>query len=438
WLLYHLTDRLNMSEFRQVVDLVGLGRKLDETYENYKTRIRDRFGIIVDRNTLMEAAFEAAKTQAETDIIFSGHEDSLDDVKRLHFDLSKTGSAVEDDDRNLLRYDFGRLMALKRNTDTNQWVDGLIPAEILELLETHTEKQFQNLKDREKYSLEVLSKIRDFRTLVNLSFAIYLSKKIGISTPLDPVLSFPLGPNAVSIMEAALAYETLLTGKTYPFGFTDDPHMVPIIQKIVDREGRTLWEYVPEPKVVLPERVTVLISEILRKVMERGTGKKAGDVVSVFDIPLPSFGKTGTANRYTNSSFVGLIPGPDNTTGQLSIDNGYTIASYVGFDDNQPMKGAHMTLYGSSGALPLWMDTARGIAKSKGFKTKLQPADLAFNPLLRPSAPERFALHAVPVSPITGLPLKNGEKPSSSAPEVLTQTGDRGKTRQLKRAFGPF
>jgi len=438
WLLYHLTDRLNMSEFRQVVDLVGLGRKADESYEAYKTRIRDQFGIIVDRKALMEAAFEAAKTQAETDIIFSGYENILNVVKRLHFDLSNAGSAVEDDDRNLLRYDFGRLMALKKNADTNQWVDGLIPSEILELLETHTEKQFQNLRNREKYSLEVLSKVRDFRTLVNLSFAIYLSKKIGISTPLDPVLSFPLGPNAVSIMEAALAYETLLTGKAYPFGPTSDPHMVPIIQKIVDREGRTIWEYVPEPKVVLPERVTILISEILRKVMERGTGKKARDVVTVFDIPLPLFGKTGTANRYTNSSFVGLMPGPDHTTGQLGIDNGYTIASYVGFDDNQPMKGDHMTLYGSSGALPLWMDVAGAIGKSEGFKTKLQPADLAFNPLLRPSAPERFSLHPVPVSPVTGLPLKDGGKTSPSTPEVLTQAGDGGKTGQLKRAFGPF
>jgi len=440
WLLYHLTDRLNLSEFRQVVNLVGLGQKPDEDYEAYKTRIRDQFGIIVDQKALMEAAFDAAKTQAETDIIFSGHENILDDVKRLHFDLSDTGSAVEDDDRNLLRYDFQRLLTLKKNSDTKQSVDGLIPPEILELLETHTQKQFRKLMGQQKYSLEVLSKIRDFRTLVNISFVIYLSRRIGISTQLDPVLSFPLGPNAISIMEAALAYEALLTGKTYPLGSGGGPQMIPIIQKIVDREGKILWEYVPEPKVVLPLRVTILTSEILRKVMERGTGKKARDVVRVFDVPLPTFGKTGTANRYTNSSFAGLIPGPDKTTGQLSIDNGYTIASYVGFDDNRPMKGDHITLYGSSGALPLWMDTARAISETEGFKNTLQPADLAFNPLLRPATPEAFALRPVPVSPNDGLPLVNGEKSSgsSAAPEVLTQAGDGDKTWQLKREFGPF
>ena len=451
WLLYHLTDRLNMSEFRQVVNLVGLGRKPDESYQAYKTRIRDQLGVIVDEKALMEAAFEAAKSQAETDIIFSGHENILDHVDRLHFDLSETGSAISEDDRNLLRYDFQRLIALKNNTDTNpavaaalaesaQWVDGLMPPDILELLQTHTQSQFRKLIGHEKYSLEVLSKIRDFRTLVNLSFVTYLSKKIGISTHLDPVLSFPLGPNAISILEAALAYEALLTGKTCLLGATGGPAMVPIIKKIVDREGKILWEYVPEPKVVLPERVTILTSEILRKVMERGTGRKARDVVRVFDIPLPSFGKTGTANRYTNSSFVGLIPGPDNTTGHLAIDNGYTIASYVGFDNNQPMKGDHMALYGSSGALPLWMDTARAITKTEDFNHALQPADLAFNPLMRPVTPRKFALHPVPVSPATGLPLKNGKKPSqpSMLPEVLTQATDGGKTWELKREFEPL
>ncbi|MBW2709022.1 MAG: hypothetical protein JRD04_07020, partial [Deltaproteobacteria bacterium] len=440
WLLYHLTDRLNMSEFRQVVNLVGLNRKPDESYQAYKTRIRDQLGIVVDEKALMEAAFEAAKKQAETDIIFSGHENILDCVNRLHFDLSGIGSDISEDDRDILRYDFQRLLTLKNNTDADQWVDGLMPPDILELLQTHTRSRFRELMGHEKYSLEVLSKIRDFRTLVNLSFVTYLSRKIGISTPLDPVLSFPLGPNAISIMEAALAYEALLTGKTCLLGVGGGPAMVPIIKKIVDREGKILWEYIPEPRVVLPERVTILTSEILRKVMEQGTGRRARDVFRVFDISLPSFGKTGTANRYTNSSFVGFIPGLDNTTGQLAIDNGYTIASYVGFDNNRPMKGDHMALYGSSGALPLWMDTAKAIAKTEDFKQVLQPADLAFNPLLRPVTPAKFSLHPVPVSPVTGLPLKNGETPSQPLPqlEVLTQADDGGKIWKLKREFEPF
>ena len=394
WLLYHLTDRLNMSEFRQVINLVGLGRKEGESYQAYKGRIRDRYGVIVNREALMEAAFEEAKDQVETDIIFEGYEDILDDLHRLHFDLAESASDMAElKSHQIMRYDFQRLRSLDRemraqfqraspqtighfyrageagegariiytdhpeylarddlipitpewliekaqgpNIEKKVWIDNLIPAGILDSIETHIKANYKKLLTHERYSLEVLSRVRDFRTLVNLSFVVYLSKKIGISTPLDPVLSFPLGPNSISIMEAALAYEALATGKAYPLSPGGGPAMVPIIKKIVDREGEVIWEYRPKPEMVLSKRVSTLITEILGKVMERGTGQKARDAVRLFDIPIPTFGKTGTANRFTNSSFVGLIPGPDSRTGQFDLENGYVIAAYTGYDEDR-------------------------------------------------------------------------------------------------------
>ena len=130
-----------------MVNLVGLGRKPDEDYQAYKTRIRDQLGIIVDEKALMEAAFEAAKAQAETDIIFAGHENTAGILSiAFRFDLS--GILVIDldaDDQNLLRYDFQRLLALRKNPPMKRlWVDGLIPPDVLELLETHTRNQFKN------------------------------------------------------------------------------------------------------------------------------------------------------------------------------------------------------------------------------------------------------------------------------------------------------
>ena len=380
WLLYHLTDHLTLSEFRQVVNLVGLGRKEGESYQAYKARIRDQYGVIVDRGTLMETAFEQSKRQVKTDIIFSGHESVLGDVDRLYFDLDKGTPDMEDPEaRQVLRYDYQRLRRLDlqmrtrlkraaqilhdQRTDSSPnrllgedlsnfyrisesggrtrivytdhpqrlvpatplpitpawlmekgidaglekeiWIDNLIPAGILDTLENHIQTNYVRLLTDDRYSLEVLAGIRDFRTLVNLSFVTYLSKKIGISTPLDPVLSFPLGPNSISIMEAALAYETLVTGKVYPLSPEGGAAMVPIITKIVDRDGEVIYAYTPKPERVLSERVSSQTTEILRKVMEVGTGRKAGDAVRIFDIPIPTFGKTGTANRFTNSSFVG-------------------------------------------------------------------------------------------------------------------------------------
>jgi membrane peptidoglycan carboxypeptidase len=498
WLLYHLTDHLNMSEFRQVANLVGLGRKEGESYQAYKGRIRDRYGVIVNREALMEAAFEEAKGQVETDIIFEGHEGILDDLHRLHFDLAESASDMADlKSHRIMRYDFQRLRSLDRkmraqfqravpqtlgrfyragvagqrakiiytdhpeylawddlipitpewliekaqgqNIEKKVWIDNLIPAGILDSIETHIKANYKKLLTHERYSLEVLSKVRDFRTLVNLSFVVYLSKKIGISTPLDPVLSFPLGPNSISIMEAALAYEVLATGKAYPLSPGGGSAMVPIIKKIVDREGEIIWEYKPTPERVLSKRVSTLITEILGKVMERGTGQKAKDAVRLFDIPIPTFGKTGTANRFTNSSFVGLIPGPDSRTGQFDLENGYVIATYTGYDDNRPMKGKHLAIYGSSGALPLWIDTANAIVSSTDFKERVQPADLVFSPLVRAEA-DQEGFRRIPVSPVTGLPKRPYRQAAGSSPDVtvLSETEAHGEKLELKRQFEPF
>ena len=280
----------------------------------------------------------------------------------------------------------------------------MITSEILGTLQENVEKNFNRLSALDRYDLEVLSRIRDFRTLVNLSYVVHLSKEMGISTKLQPVLSFPLGPNSISIIEAARAYETIMTGQVYPVSPDNDLTMVPVITKIVDREGEILWEYNPKPRTVISKRVSGLVNEILKKVIETGTGRGARDAIRVFDIPIPSFGKTGTANRFTNSSFVGFIPGPDEKTGQLDIQKGYVIASYVGYDDNRPMKGKHLAIYGASGAMPLWIDTANAIVNTPDYKKNIQPADLVFNPSVKPPEEQR-RLHECASLTVYRLPL---------------------------------
>ena len=238
----------------------------------------------------------------------------------------------------------------------------------------------------------------------------------------------------------------MMTGKVHPLDDGTAPSMVPVITKIVDREGKILWEYHPRPKQVLSDRVSNLVANILRLVMENGTGRSARDAVrltldmdeTALNVPLPSFGKTGTANRFTNSSFVGFIPGPDEQSGRLDLDDGYVIACYVGFDDNRPMKTNRISIYGASGALPLWIDTANAIVNSPRFKVNLQIAELAFE-----SQPfERTDIQGmlyVPVSPKSGLAL-----PERSGfffadfPAVLSDADLRDQTLILKRVFEPI
>jgi penicillin-binding protein 1A len=466
----------------------------------------------------MEAAFEEAKKDIESDLIFSGHESAIDTLRRLHFNIDPEQLDLQNPEEfQIARLSFSRLQNLhadmrgkirmiKETLDplaiakdpareallrsllssfylenqqngeshlvyTEQawpnlepvlpeqipdfllrlerediWVDGLIPSKSIDLLQSNMRKDFERLMGQKRYDPEVLAKVGDFRRLVNTLYIVRLCKELGFSTKLDPVLSFPLGANAVSILEAALAYEAVMTGKVYPLADEISNAMVPIITKIVDRQGKTLWEYTPNPKKVLSPRVSKLVTNILRLVMENGTGRSARNAVHLsletgdmdVDVPLPSFGKTGTANRFTNSSFVGFIPGPDDQSGQLGLDEGYVIASYVGFDDNRPMKGKQISIYGASGALPLWIDTANSIVNCAQFKVNLGIADLAFEPqrLVETQDP---GLRYVPVSPKSGFPImeKGGTAPDD-APAVLTDADSPDQTLILRRVFEPI
>ncbi|MFC1869135.1 hypothetical protein ACFL0H_13535, partial [Thermodesulfobacteriota bacterium] len=270
--------------------------------------------------------------------------------------------------------------------------------------------------------------------------------EMGVSTWLDPVLSFPLGANSISILEAALSYSTILSGNLYSVNKDVSSEMVPIITRIEDREGETIWEYIPKPKKVLSSRISGVVTEILRMVIQKGTGQKAKDAVQLsmefengkIDIPIPSFGKTGTANRFTNSSFVGFVPGLNKETGGFDIREGYVIASYVGYDDNRPMKGRHVTIYGASGALPLWIDTSNAIVNSQGYKKGLQAADLAFDIQSAALLNDR-ELNPVNISSVTGLPPEiNGEGIPADVIEVYSNVEVGRGTLTLKRLLEPL
>jgi penicillin-binding protein 1A len=522
WLLYHLTDHLNMSEFREVMGIVGLDRKEDESYLAYKNRIRDKHGVVINTQALMEAAFEESKKEVESDIIFSGYGEILDNLHRLHFDIDEKNLNLEGlEEKQILRLSFKKLCELNlrmkaeskhvkdlfeqyardknaeveerlslalrhfyRNArqDNRPWIiyledpahqspgnllpvtpewilsgpaslpirevliDGLITSEVLDLIQKNIKKNYSRLLNQKHYDPEVLFRVRDFRTLVNLSYVVHVARKMGIFTKLDPVLSFPLGPNSISIIEAALVYQTIMTGRVFPISAGGDPTHIPIITKIEDRAGETLWEYRSTPKKVLSARLSNLVTEILMKVMEVGTGRKAKDAVQLvledgaegIRVPIPTFGKTGTANRFTNSCFVGFIPGPNKEVGQIDIRKGYVIASYVGYDDNRPMQGKNLTVYGSTGALPLWTETANAIVNTQDYKEKLQPADLVFDSFSSRS-PEGEAFRRVPVSPLTGLPLKSSKEVSGSPPstEILAEIDASGGDWKFLRGFEP-
>ena len=116
-------------------------------------------------------------------------------------------------------------------------------------------------------------------------------------------------------------------------------------------------------------------------------------------VSIPVVGKTGTTNGYRNAAFVGMVPKAQAGTWELM--EGVTVATYVGFDDNTPMRFGRTTLSGASGALPVWMETVRGIGQSTfiGYPK----VEMEF------SAPEEFGFHSVVVNRITGHVNENGK-----------------------------
>ena len=522
WLLYHLTDQLSPGEFNQVVEGLGLSRRDDETYEQYVARIRDKHGIMVDKETLLEAAFEEAKKEIESDLIFSGHEKAIEFLRRLHYSLDTSELNLQTpEEYQIYLLNYSRLQSLNgemkrtfRNlkdllslyrgnqdqaleqmirseipyfclqpheegilhviftpasqrssvypcepisfdtvfevlqgvTEEDVWLDGVIPSRTIDLLESRSKEIYDQWAPKRKYDAEVLYRLSDFRRLVNLLYITRLSEQMGISTKLDPVLSFPLGANSISILEAALAYETIMTGKVYPLGDRLTTGMVPIITKIVDRQGKIVWEYAPQPKKVLSERVSGLVTDILRGVMDNGTGRSAKEAIRLkleagdqkLSILVRTYGKTGTSNRFTNSSFVGFVPGPDRKSGELGLENGYVVASYVGYDDNRPMKSRYVSIYGSAGALPLWIDSVNMIVNSPDYRKSLQMADLIFE-TGSAQMPSSEAFRKVPLSPKSGLPETLTDEPGpGNLPRALTELDLQDNAWTLKRVFEPL
>lgn len=97
----------------------------------------------------------------------------------------------------------------------------------------------------------------------------------------------------VSPIELATAYGVIANQ-----GIRVDP--IAII-RVTDSAGNILEENSPKKQVVLSEQTSYIMTDILRGVIERGTGKNA-------QLNRPAAGKTGTHQDYRDAWFVGYTP----------------------------------------------------------------------------------------------------------------------------------
>jgi len=153
------------------------------------------------------------------------------------------------------------------------------------------------------------------------------ARKLGITTPLTNTLSLALGSSDVLLQEMVSAYATLGDGgvKTTPY----------VINKITDKDGKILEQNIPQQQEVLSPQVCFVMTNMLKSVIERGSGWYAKN------LGRPAAGKTGTTNESSDAWFIGYTP-------QLAA------GVWVGYDDRTISLGANAT--GGVIACPIWTE----------------------------------------------------------------------------------
>jgi penicillin-binding protein 1A len=161
---------------------------------------------------------------------------------------------------------------------------------------------------------------------IGMDETIRFARSLGIRSALRPVLPLALGSSDVTLLELTAAYSVFAN-----YGVRLDPVA---IRLITDSSGRTLYANDGMPVQAVKPETAYLITNLLKGVIDRGTGWKARE------IGRPVAGKTGTTNDYRDAWFIGYTPN-------------LVAGVWVGYDDQRSL-GPKAT--GSRAALPIWLD----------------------------------------------------------------------------------
>ncbi len=547
WLTAHLCDQLDRSEFLAVADQLGLSPRVvdgePEPYRLFQTRVRDRYGIVMNQDLLRQAAYRKTVRTLEPDLIFEGLEAEYDAIKSLHYGLGFQGFLAQvnrdlaDGDysdgreselhlrRALLRRNFLALEGMRQDlrayfseresnlpwttlppdpqggsgarlyyhqpSDTyvftrpvdvpgqsvavdrmrlQQYLQGLsegqrldfvrrvklggvMSAAAFDLLSDHLQSEYERMKELLPYSMEVLEHVEDYRILVGLRYLLAFGEAIGIRSGLEAVLSFPLGSNSVTLLETTRIYETMVTGATTLF--TEESGQIneslTIIDRIETEDGQVIYRPEAAIRTLVDPKTSLVLGHMLENTVKFGTGRYADQQVKLsgtgdetidgLQLSIPLLGKTGTANRYTNASFFGYLPATGREGTGLSLEGGYSVGVYVGYDDNKPMRRTSTRVTGSLGALPAWSAIVRTIVEQESYAAHLDPVDLSFFGLMikRPDLGQRNLAISENRGGAVQLPLQQVDPANRYQPSIMTfaATGADG-TLQPRRSFTPF
>jgi penicillin-binding protein 1A len=178
---------------------------------------------------------------------------------------------------------------------------------------------------------------------VGLDKVIQTCRTLGIKSPIEPVVSLPLGAVGITPIEMAGAFATFASN-----GWQSE---TTTILRVTDSEGNILLDNTPQPQLVLNAWAAAQTNSALQSVINGGTGKEAY-------LGRPAAGKTGTTSSERDVWFVGYVP-------QLAA------SVWIGKDDFTPL-GKGVT--GGTYAAPIWRNFMKEALQNEPVENFQSPA----------------------------------------------------------------
>ncbi len=159
---------------------------------------------------------------------------------------------------------------------------------------------------------------------------IKIARKMGVTAEMDAVPAIALGTPDISLWEMLGGFNTFANKGV---------HIEPImVTKIEDKYGNVIERFTPEKQEAMSEETAFLMLELMKGVVQSGTGIR---LRYKYGFTNPIAGKTGTTQNQSDGWFIGLTP--DLSTG-----------TWVGAEDRSVHFRTIGLGQGANMALPIW------------------------------------------------------------------------------------
>ncbi len=129
---------------------------------------------------------------------------------------------------------------------------------------------------------------------------IAIARKMGVTSPIDPVPAICVGTPEITVYEMAAAMATFANKGEYV-----EPI---IITRIEDNKGRVLESFTPQRNEALSEVTAYMMIELMKGVVHSGTGARLNYKYHLNQYSTAIAGKTGTTQNNSDCWFIGITP----------------------------------------------------------------------------------------------------------------------------------